>query len=533
MVERRAVLRASAGLAAAFAFARSASGLAADASEEPPAPPGIRLGEATPFDPASLRERARALAGEAFRPRADEVPGPVADLGYDRHRAIRFRPDAALWSDADRPYRVQFFHLGSFYETPVHVFVVEEGQAREVLYDPALFTFGAEEFPDGPPADMPDDLGFAGFRLHAPLNRPDVFDELAVFLGASYFRAVGAGQRYGLSARGIAVNTGQSEGEEFPDFVAFWLERPRPGASEIVLHALLDGPSVAGAYRFAIRPGATTEMDVDAALFPREAIDLFGVAPLTSMYLFGPADRGDVDDFRPAVHDSEGLEIWTGGGERIWRPLANPRRLRQAVYGDTNPRGFGLMQRTRDFDAYEDLEARYDLRPGLWVEPRSDWGRGQVRLFELPTDAEVNDNIVAFWVPGSPPEPGGEYRLAYRLHWCKDTPFPPSLARVVDTRVGAGGVPGTDSAGQGRKFVVDFAGGPLSELPADEIVNAELGVVRGATTEPVVQANPVTGGRRVFFDLRPEDSRPPVEFRLRLHRGGSVLSETWSYQWTP
>jgi len=532
MVDRRALLRASAGLAAAVAMARAMPVRSADAPA-PEAPPGVALGAPQPFDPAALRARARTLAAEPFRPRAEAVPDAVADLGYDRHRAIRFRPDAALWRDADLPYRAQFFHLGSFYETPVHIFVAADGEAREVLYDPALFVFGAEQFPDGPPSNLPADLGFAGFRLHAPLNRPDVFDELAVFLGASYFRAVGAGQQYGVSARGIAVDTGLAGGEEFPAFVAFWLERPRPGSSEIVLHALLDGPSVAGAYRFAIRPGATTQTDVEAALFPRAAMRLFGVAPLTGMYLFGPADPLGFDDFRPAVHDSEGLEVWTSGGERIWRPLVNPRRLRQSVFLDDSPRGFGLMQRTRAFESYEDLEARYDLRPGLWVEPRYDWGRGAVRLIELPTDSEVNDNIVAFWVPETAPEPGDEYRLSYRLHWGPDTPFPTGLARVAETRVGAGGVPGTPSAGRGRKFVVDFVGGPLAELPAGENVNAELGVLRGATTDPVVQANPVTGGRRVFFDLLPEDRRPPVEFRLRLRHGGSVVSETWSYQWTP
>ena len=335
---------------------------------------------------------------------------------------------------------------------PVHIYEVADGMARQVLYTPQLFDFGQNGFKP----DFPEDLGFAGFRLHAPLNRPDYLDELAVFLGASYFRALGRNQRYGISSRGVAIDTGLPKQEEFPSFRRFWLERPAPGADQIVVHALLDGPSLTGAFSFKIRPGDATVMDVEATLYPRQAIELLGIAPLTSMFLFGPNDRQGVDDFRPQVHDSEGLQIWSGSGEWFWRPLVNPQQLRLSLFSDKDPKGFGLMQRTRAFEEYEDLEARFGLRPSLWVEPLEGWGQGHVRLIEIPSPAEVNDNIVAFWVPRAPVEAGSEWRFKYRLYWSMEAPVRPELAQTAATRVGMGGSP---PDGESRKFVIDFQGG--------------------------------------------------------------------------
>lgn len=519
---------------------RTALGLAAGASLPLPGRPAgltrvaeaAELGTAQPFDLGSLTRRAKALSEAPWRSRAGELPDRLRGLGYDKHRAIRYAPDQALWGDTDLPFRTQFFHLGSFFETPVHIYVVEGGEAREVLYDPALFAFGEEAWPEGPPTGLPEDLGFAGFRLHTPINNPDVFDELIVFLGASYFRAVGAGMAYGLSARGLAVDTGEPTGEEFPEFVEFYLEQPRPDAAEMVVYALLDSPRVTGAYRFAVTPGDTTVSDVEAWIYPRERVAKLGIAPLTSMYFFGPNDRAGVDDFRPRVHDSEGLALWTGAGQQIWRPLVNPARLRFSYYADSDPRGFGLVQRTRAFDEYQDLEARYDRRPSLWVEPQDGWGRGAVELVEIPTDAEINDNIVAYWLPERPIEGGAELRFAYKLHWCWTPPIDrPPLGRAVRTMVGGGGVPGTESDGDGRKFVVEFEGGPLDDLAADDPIPATVTVLRARITDPITQYNPVTGGRRVFFDMRP-DGNGPVELWCRIERDGTPLTETWSYQWT-
>ena len=525
-VSRRRVLAGAAALLPALMVARAY----AQTDQAAAAPPsGIRLGEPQPFDPKMIRERARQLAQAPYEAPGADFPSVLADLNYDQHRDIRFRPEMSLWRQDEVDAEAQFFHLGYGFRQPVHIWEVANGQQRVVLYSPALFDYGQNTFE----ADFSEHLGFAGFRLHVPLNRPDYLDELIVFLGASYFRALGRGQRYGLSARGIAVNTGLPSGEEFPIFREFWLERPEPGSERLMVHAVLDGPSLTGAYSFAIRPGVTTTINVNCDLFPRRTIDLLGVAPLTSMYLFGAADRRGIDDFRPEVHDSEGLQIWSGADEWLWRPLTNPEVLKLSLYRDENPKGFGLLQRTRDFDAYQDLESRYELRPSLWIEPRGKWGRGHVRLLELPTDQEIHDNIVAFWSPEQPIEGGGEYTYAYRMHWGVQPPVQPDVALVQSTRVGSGGVPGQDYGATGRrKFVIDFVGGQLAGLPADAPIKPEVSASKGEITQPIAQKNDVTGGWRLFFDFEPGDEAP-TEFRAHLALEDSILTEIWSYQWTP
>ena len=489
--------------------------------------PAIALGEPKAFDAAILREQARALATVPYQSPEGALPEVLAELDDDQHRDIRFRPEAALWSGLDLGAEVQFFHLGNRYRAPVHIYEVEGGMAREVLYAPELFDFGSNPL-DG---ELSTHLGFAGFRLHYPLNRPEDLDEVAAFLGASNFRAIGRGQQYGLSARGIAVDPGLTSDEEFPAFRAFWLERPAARAERLTVHALLDGPSLAGAYRFVIAPGGATVMDVSATLFPRRAVQLIGLAPLTSMFLFGPGDRAGIDDFRPSVHDSDGLQIWTGQGEWIWRPLGNPATPRLSAFADDDPRGFGLLQRARDFTAYQDLEARYELRPSLWVEPQGAWGPGHVRLLELPT-GEIHDNIAAFWVSKRPFEPGTERQIGYRLHWGAIPPVTPDRGRTLATRSGAGGISGEESDGAWRKFVIDFAGGRLNTLPAGAPVEAEVWHSAGEITSPVAQKNDVTAGWRAFFDLLP-GNEGPTELRCVLRIQDTVLTETWTYQWTP
>jgi periplasmic glucans biosynthesis protein len=512
---RRDLLSALTGLLWAAGVPRV---LAAERVEE------LRLGPREPFSAAMVRDRARALAAEAFG--GDQaLPEALAALEHEQYQSIRFRPEMALWHGLDFDVEAQFFHLGTRFRTPVHIYEVAEGVAREVLYQSQLFDFG-----DDLVLDLPKDLGFAGFRLHYPLNRPDSLDELAVFLGASYFRALGRNQRYGISARGVAIDTGLPKAEEFPAFRRFWLERPGPEGDQLVLHALLDGPSLAGAYVFRLRPGKTTEMDVEASLFAREAVELLGIAPLTSMFLFGPNDQQDVDDVRPSVHDSEGLQIWSSSGEWSWRPLVNPEQLRLSLFSDTDLKGFGLMQRTRDFAGYQDLEARYDLRPSLWVEPLAPWGNGHVRLIEIPSPQEVYDNIVAFWVPKQPVEPGSEWNFQYRLHWCTEPPVRPDLGEAVATRVGGVGAVAEET--DRRKVMIDFVGGRLADIPAGVPVEAVISVVAGEVIEPIARKNGVTGGWRVLFDLRPGGDGP-VELRCVLRLADQTLTETWVYQWTP
>jgi periplasmic glucans biosynthesis protein len=485
-------------------------------------PPTAAATKKMTFSAAEVLKQARALAAEKFvRPRAD-LPKPFQELSYDQYRDIRFKREQAIWSPEGLPFHVELFHRGFFYTDPVVVSLVVDGQARRVSYSPELFAFG----PSVPPPAEGTVTDFSGFRLRAPINRPDYPDEFAVFQGASYFRAVAKGQGYGVSGRGLGLKTGSSEGEEFPFFRAFWIEQPTADASAVVVHALLDSESTTGAYRFTIRPGDPTVMDVEMTLYPRVELREVGLAPLTSMFFFAPHDRVGTDDFRPAVHDSDGLAIWNGRGEWLWRPLTNPETLQVSAFVDNNPRGFGLLQRHRAFTDYQDLEARYERRPSLWVEAIGDWGSGVVQLIEIPSNSEANDNMVVFWRPGQPLPAQAEYRFTYRLHWCWTPPAMPSRATVAETRVGSGPDKGT------RRFVIDFAGGPLAELKPDAPVAPAITTSAGSVQHLVAQPNPIVGGWRVSFILVPGDATL-CELRCTVKLGDELLSEVWSYRWTP
>lgn len=474
------------------------------------------LGEPQPFRDDHVFELARALAAEPFVDQVVELPPELADLTYDQYRDIRFDPQQSIWRDTGSPFTFDVFHAGFYFKTPVDIHVVETGQARQLRYHPRLFNFGPSVKP--PPADAM--LPFSGFRVRYPINRPDVSDEFAVFQGASYFRAVARGQVYGLSARGLAIDTAAPTGEEFPVFRAYWLVKPPPGATALTAYALLDSRSVAGAYRFTLRPGEATAVDVELVLFPRRDLAHVGLAPLTSMFLFDATNRMRFDDFRPAVHDSDGLAMLTGRGEWLWRPLANPRTLQVSAFLDRGPRGFGLMQRSRRYEDFHDLEARYERRPSAWVEPLGDWGAGHVELIEIPSEREIHDNIVAYWRPGDVIAAGSEFRLAYRLLWCDGWPPAMPLAKVAET------AQGLNWDGNARKFVIEFAGEVVAEDIGAE-VTASAGEIRGT----VVQPNPHTGGLRLKFELDPQGAEV-IELRAMLKRGNDPASETWLYRWT-
>jgi glucans biosynthesis protein len=352
------------------------------------------------------------------------------------------------------------------------------------------------------------------------------------FLGAAYFRSIGALNQYGLSARGVTVDVAAPTPEEFPDFTHFWIE-PALGLGEpVMVYALMDGPGITGAFRFAIRRTEGAVMDVDAALFTRRAIERLGIAPLTSMFWFAEYDRPELFDWRPEVHDSDGLALWTGVGERIWRPLNNPGSVVVSAFGDTNPRGFGLLQRDREFEHYLD-GVNYDRRPSLWVEPLGEWGTGTIQLVEIPTDDEIHDNVVAFWVPEAPVEAGDEFRFAYRLHWLADEPYlPENVARTFATRIGRGGEPGKPRPEGVIKFVVEFAGGPLPDLAEDVEPEARITASRGKISYVFAEPIAETGRWRAQFDLTVDDAEP-VELRLYLADGERPLTETWLYQYRP
>lgn len=472
------------------------------------------------FDFEVLRYQAKMLAESPRIPRA-AVPDWLRQLSYDEHRLIRFVPNRSLWRREGLPFQVQFFHPGFIFDKTVRVNEVRERRAEPVAFDRDFFDYDKLEV--GP---LPPPMGFAGVRLLYPLNQPA--DELGAFLGASYFRFLCERACYGLSARGISVNTGGSGPEEFPVFSEFWLERPAPNAKTLAVYALLDGESVTGAYRFLIAPGADTVMQVRAALYFRCDTGVVGIAPLTSMYWRGENSEPTSADYRPEVHDSDGLQLRTDTGEWLWRPLTNPRAQRVAVFGATGPRGFGLLQRDRNFENYQDLEAHYQLRPSAWVEPAGDWGRGSVRLLELPTANEFNDNIVAFWVPDKLPPPGEALQVEYRLHWFMDRIHPPA-GYVVATRHGRS----AHETGLER-FVVDFDGPYLGNQPADPAIEHVLTVGDGATVmHSGVQKNTHNGTWRVSFSLQPDGTGRPVELRCFLRKSPHVLTETWSYLWQP
>jgi len=473
---------------------------------------------AEPFTSATVRRIARDLAKQPYQEPDTSLPGAAGSMTYDQYQGIRFKQERALWRDQGLPFQVAFFPRGFLFRPRVEIHEVVDSKSIRVPYSPDLFDY------DDPAVRVLDDLGFAGLRLHAAINQPGTFDEFCVFLGASYFRAVGRGQLYGLSARGLAIGSGGAAPEEFPRFRSFWIERPQPTASTLVLHALLDSRSTTGAFRFTIRPGDTTGMDVESVLFPRADIERAGVAPLTSMYYFSRRERLRPDDWRPAVHDSDGLSAVTSRNERLWRPLINPPNVQISTSADANPRGFGLVQRKRAFDEFGDLQVLYGRRPDLWIEPVGNWGDGGVDLVEIPTASEYNDNVVAFWRGREPLKAGKEYGFTYRMRWGTDAGLDPRLARIMETHTGAGTAAGT------RVFVLDLAGDAVKDLPADARTRLDLGSSVGRLQEGYSGPNPETGGWRVSLEFDPA-SATVADLRCTLQGERGALSETWVYRW--
>jgi glucans biosynthesis protein len=475
------------------------------------------------FGLEDVTARAEKLAAAPYRRPGGPLPKSIKALGYDDYRDIRFRPDRALWRNTKLPFEIMFFHRGWVYEDPVTIHEVSSEGERDVAFDPDAFDYGKNKID----REEVRGLGFAGFRVHFALNTPTYRDEVLVFLGASYFRAVGRGQRYGLSARALALDTAESTGEEFPRFVEFWIERPSATAKELTIYAVLDSPRSTGAYRFVLKPGVSTMLDVDAKLFVRKPGGKYGLAPLTSMYFFGANQRSAREDYRPQVHDSDGLSIHASSDEWIWRPLVNPKRLLVTSFALSDPAGFGLMQRERAFGHYEDLEARYDLRPSAWIEPKGLWGPGKLELVQIPVPHETNDNIVAYWVPDQAPNPKQPLAFGYRVLWQKDREARPPVAWVRETRRGRGYARTEDGS---LEFHVDFEGAPLLGMAATTPVEAAVWIdSNGEVLEHRTTYNDVTKGWRLVARVRRLDAGKPVEVRGHLKLKNEVVSETWSY----
>lgn len=490
------------------------SGGAGSASQAIPAFPS-----ALPHYFATLVEGAKQDATAAAPVDAPiALPASLQDLSAQQYATIRFRPEKALWSDPPGQFEVQFFHLGSHYRHPVALFELdaeEDDQPAAVPFSTDLFSYDGIQ---PPAADAK--LGFAGLRVHAPLNRADYRDEVIVFQGASYFRALGRGNAHGVSGRGLALDTGEPSGEEFPRFTEMYLVRPRRDDRALWLLARLDGARTTGAYAFRITPGEQTLVDVSARVFFREPVNVVGIAPLTSMFMFDEQHPGRFGDFRPEVHDSDGLALHAGSGERIFRPLRNPKTTTMTAFRLDHPKGFGLLQRDRSYTHYHDLRERYQDRPSVFVEPIGDWGKGAVWLYEIASRLESDDNVGAFWKPDVVPREGLD--IHYRLHVGNNVPPNPRSGRVVNTH--------RQATANGMSFLIDFDTMTTAPTPMDQ-VQLELSAQGGHVPHSEVQANPFTHGYRAAFEVIAEDPGQSVELRAFLRQGDRVLTETWSYLW--
>ena len=523
---RRQFVKATATLpifAALQRFAGNASALTGLDSAE--------LGEPAVFSFDELQRSAAKLAQRPYIVPAVPSPEVLSEVDYDRYQQIRYRPEKSLRLEPDGRVPCQFFHLGKYATDPVRMHVVEDGRAREILYSASLF-----DIPEGHPArNLKSGAGFAGFRIMAPDLKTDWF----AAMGASYFRTSGPYNQYGLSARGVAIDTAMPHPEEFPRFTNYWLEGAGSGHAPVKIYGLLEGPSLAGAYKMTAerltdaRDIHRVIMEIEAVLFARKDVERLGIAPFSSMFWYGEASRKQSADWRPEIHDSDGLSILTGAGERIWRPINNPPRVITSAFVDKDVQGFGLLQRDRDFVHYLDDGVFYERRPSVWVEPLDKWGEGAVHLVEIPTEDETFDNIVAYWAPAAPFKAGNERRFRYRLSWLDDVPFPEAVGRAVGTWTGMGGRPGHKRPDGVRKFVIDYQGHVFEGLGRTDgvelVVTASRGEVSNVYNHPVVDQRQRW---RAFFDIK-ADGTEPVDLRAFLKRGGQALTETWIYQYFP
>ncbi|MGJ0508374.1 MAG: glucan biosynthesis protein [Methylocystis sp.] len=512
MFERRDVLKAALGALA--------SGLAPSVAQAQ-GPQPTTPNPPAPFSREMIVELARALAAKPYAAPPTDLREPFASLSYEQFVGIKTKPGAALWSGENRGFSIEPLHRGNIFTAAVDLFVIENGAATKIAYDSGRFDYGALKIPEKLP-----DLGYSGFRvLHAQPGGGEA--ELAIFQGASFYRAVAAGQNLGVTARGLSIRTADPRGEEFPAFRSFWIEKPVLGDNALVIHALLDSPSVAGVYRFTVRPGEATLIDTELTLFPRTNVDHYGLAGFAAASLHTPLDsRRRNDDLRPMAAAINGIQMLTGAGEWLWRPVSNREELQFSSFVDVNPKGFGALVRNRDIADYQDDDQHWERRPSLWIEPLGDWGEGALQLVEIPSESENNENIVTYWRPKAPLPGGGQATFAYRQFWCWEPPSRPPLATAVHAR--AGHVPGTKR----RRFVVVFSGDGLADQQKTARLSAALTTSPGSATNVRTFLNPQAKTCRVVFDVDPA-GETYCEIRLVLRADEEPLSETWLYRWTP
>ncbi|WP_410217932.1 glucan biosynthesis protein [Paracoccus sp. (in: a-proteobacteria)] len=496
-------------------------------AQSPQAPIGAEAGHfgppmPEPFGFETVAELARERAAGIYVQPISKLVGSFADLNYDQYRAIRFRRDRDPWAGS-KQFGIDLLSPGSIFYEPVQINVVRGGLPQKIPFDPSMLEFDPSQFPDGADLNTVGDMGWSGFRMRTVLNRPGVMDEFLVFQGASYFRAVARNTLYGLSARGLAIKTGSPDGEEFPLFTDFWIHEPDSGTNSIRIHAILDSRSVAAAFQFDVMPGAVTMVRTRVALFPRVDLRETGLAPLTSMFWFSPASRRTVDDYRPACHDSDGLQMHTGAGQALWRGLMSPRNLQISGFQDDNPKGFGLVQRARNFETYQDAEAMYHKRPSAWIEPEGDWGPGEVRLVEIPVENEFNDNIVSYWVPKDPLIRGERHEYVYRLSFSALPPSDLPLAKVRQVRSGR-----SINVETTRSFIIDFDLG----LFQDQLPQLQVTASDGRIVHAYLKPMPEQGALRLAFEFEPGRAQVTELQALLTDETGIALSETWLTRWT-
>ncbi len=521
MVERREVLKfvlggMAAGIATGLGTRLPGNLVTSCAAQE--APHGFILSEPVNFDPSMVTEAAGALSKQPFKAVPNDLPDAFRDLPYEQYAAIHQRPGTAIWAFENVGFALEPLHRGFIFSAPMQINLVADGKGRRIVYDPAAFDFGKLSVPGNV-----GDIGFSGFRVL--VQNGDLFSEIAIFQGASFFRAVARGQNFGTMARAMSIKIADQRGEEFPAIRSVWIERPTLAANALVIHALISSESVAGAYRFTLRPGEATIIDTECTWFARAAVDNFGLATMSATHLFGAIDERRFDDLRPSVSEVTGLQILTGKGEWLWRPVANRNTLQISTFVDDNPRGFGFLQRDRNFDHYQDDDQHYEARPSLWIEPIGDWSAGGVELVEIPSDSETNDNIIGFWKPKQPLAAGSETSFAYRQFWCWDPPERPPLAITTQSRAGRGSSP------KRRRFIVEFQGDILSLPQNAEAMKPKLDASPGSITLVRAFTSADKKTIRVLFELDP-GNEIFSELRLVIEAAGNPISETWLYRWT-
>jgi glucans biosynthesis protein len=483
----------------------------------PVAGPGVRLADPVPFDPNSVPDMARELAKHAFKPISNDLPDPFKSLNYDQYNGIALRDESRIWADQTVGFVIEPLHRGFEFPNAIQLNLVADDKSYRIIYDTSLFDFGKL----GEPKKI-GDIGFSGFRVLAPQSDHDL-EDIASFQGANFFRAQADGQVAGLLARALALKIGDPRGEEMPVFKSLWIEKPSLVAATLVVHALVDSESVAGAFRFTVRPGEATIIDTECTLFPRVSIDDYGLATMSATHLLGFMDHKKFDDYRPMVSEVCGIQMLTGAEEWVWRPVANPSALQISSFQDNKPRGFGCLIRDRDFEDYVDPDNQWERRPSLWIEPLGDWSEGVVQLMEIPSQSDANDNILCFWRPKEALKAGGEVSFAYRQFWCWDPPQRPDLARAMHSRAG--------ESGKHQRFFVEFVGDSLGDAELANKIDPTLTTGAGSITIKRLFADPDQKTCRVFFDLDPA-SADSAELRLVLTVDGKPVSETWLYRWT-